>query len=258
MSVPASNKNPEAIRFPRGVFSTREVQRDSARAPLRPRLVLDHDPEIDTLTAIDFGRVPFGQGDAGRLQLTADFAFRLAKCGGWPVGFQIDRFSSFTTVDLDQPERIEFLRFDAPLLALTSASADHIVLEARSQLAGSPTFARRLWWEILAEDQRLFGHRSEDEIEQLLRRILRSGDMTAHLGIGAKSLASGDFRRALTHLCAYTNLAPASKAGLELLAQAENEVGNSEAAYELEKLSADLEYEADRRIADAIAARSEA
>lgn len=245
------------LQFPPGVFSTRDILGDRYTAPVRPRLVLDLDPEADTLTTIDFGRIPFGQGDESRLQLTDDFAFCLDAGGGWPVGFLVDRFSSFTTIGLNKPERIEFLRFDAPLLGLANASADHVALEASTQLAGEPTFARRLWREILSDEQRLFDRRSSAEIEEMLVRILQAGDMTAHLGLGAQRLAVGDLRGALTHLRIYVRLAPASRAGLELLAQAERGTRNADAAAELETLASDLSYEADSRIAHGMLASTE-
>lgn len=246
------------LQFPPGVFSTRDILRDRTTAPLRPRLVIDHDPGAGTLSAIDFGRVPFGQGEAGRVQLTEDFAFHLAVNGGWPIGFHIEQFSGFATAHVDQPERIEFLRFDAPLLGLTNVSADHVASEAATQLAGAPTLARRLWQEILSDDQRLFGRKTAAETYELLRRILRAGDMTAHLGLGAQRLSVGDTQRAAENLRTYSRLAPMSKAGLEMLAMVELRQGNSEAASGIEALACDLEYEADRRIVDSIFAGSEA
>lgn len=245
------------LQFPPGIFSTRATLRHRTTAPLRPRLVLDHDPGADTLLAIDFGRVPFGQGTADRIQLTDEFAFHLNSNGGWPIGFHIERFSSFATADVDKPERIEFLRFDAPLMGLTNASADHVAFEAFTQLAGAPTLARRLWQYILSAEQRLFGRKTSAETDELLLRIMRAGDMTAHLGLGAQRLAAGNNQGAVNHLRTYSRLAPASKAGLEILAMAERREGNAAAATEIETRACDLEYEADRRIVDAIFADSE-
>ncbi len=258
MNTPSSENRVDELRFPPGVFSTREIQRHQATAPLRLRLVLDHDPAADTLSAIEFGRVPFGQGEGRRIKITNDFTFQIDALGGWPVGFDIQQFSGFATAHFDEPERIEFLRFDAPLLGLTNASADHVAFEASSQLAGAPTLARRLWQEIHSDGQRLFDRKSAAEIDELLLRILRAGDMTAHLGIGAQRLSAGDTQLAVEHLRTYTRLAPSSRAGLEILAVAEKRDGNSLAASDLETYACDLHYEADRTIVDSIFAGSEA
>jgi len=97
-----------------------------------PRLYLSHDPGLDWLVALEFGRVDDSQPPECWQGVTDDFGWYRPRKRSAIRGFKVLGFSAF---DADDPAVAEIWsgrRFDAPALGLARVHAGEIVLRARA------------------------------------------------------------------------------------------------------------------------------
>src|SRR3954467_919495 len=126
----------QKVVYPTGARPCQHRHRggDSTGRPMNPRLYISHDTGLDWLMAFEFGRVDDAQAPDCWRGVSEQFGFLHDAPGGRVVGFKVVEFSIFDPEDEDHDEIWDEPRFDAPLLALTNASAGEIVVAARAPL----------------------------------------------------------------------------------------------------------------------------
>jgi tetratricopeptide (TPR) repeat protein len=194
-----------------------------------PRLYLSVDPDLDYLSALEFGRVDDGQPEERWAPVSARFAYLHAgdRDHAPPVGFKVRGYSEFDPED-DAIARIwEPPRFHAPQLGLPAASAGEIVLAAR-RLYGSTVSVNRAVFNDAT------GRGGPAALHAWLA-CLQSGDPMAHFALGYTLYEEGRFHEAYRHLRYYVEIAPAQSwnhVWLGKAAEAIGEPGEARAAYE--------------------------
>src|SRR3954454_9312065 len=158
------------------VAKTHHVVATPDRMTNLPRLYLSHDTQLDWLIALEFGRIDDAQPPDCWRGVSEQFGYLHDVPGGRVVGFKVVGFSVFDPEDEDHDEIWGEPRFDAPLLALSKASAGEIVVAARAHFDGRDSLNRRL-----------FGAATNAEGEEAVvawRHSVQSGDAMAHFGLG--------------------------------------------------------------------------
>lgn len=194
-----------------------------------PRLYLSVDPDLDFLSALEFGRVDDGQPHDRWAAVGARFAYlHLGDPTHSPaVGFEVREYSAF------DPEGEECARiwdeplFHVPQLGLPEASAGEIVLAARGLYGTGPSLNRFLF------DQAT-GRGGPAALRAWLT-CLQGGDSMAHFALGYTLYEEGRFHEAYRHLRYYAEIAPAhpwNHAWLGKAAAAIGELGEARVAYE--------------------------
>jgi tetratricopeptide (TPR) repeat protein len=192
---------------------------------LPPRLFISYIPDRDHFVAVEYGRAPEGVAPGAWQDVGESAAFLHDGVGGPIVGFGANHFYS---VDLDDPGYAPLwgtVRFTAPLLGLTDASAAEIILNARASLGGRRTLNRRLF-DAAVDAQ------STDRVRSLRLWLdcLESGDAMAHFGVGYTLYELGKFREAYRHLRHYTELAPGNPWNWRWYGMAAEAIGEAEEA----------------------------
>src|SRR4051794_36361595 len=167
---------------------------------MNPRLYISHDTGLDWLTAFEFGRVDDAQPPDCWRGVSEQFGFLHDAPGGRVVGFKVVEFSTFDPDDEAYDGIWDEPRFDAPLLALSDASAAAIVVAGSTHFDGRDSLNRRL-----------FGAATNAEGEDAVtawRQCLESGDAMAHFGLGYTPFELGRPAQAYRHLRHYTEIAP--------------------------------------------------
>ncbi len=162
-------------------------------------LFLSHEPDLDWLTALEFGRVDDGQPAECWLGVSEQLGF-LHDADGRIVGFKIIGFSDW---DPDETWLEEEPVFDAPLLGLRDVGIRQIAIAARAFFGGEASLNRHLFARAIAADD------DADEALELWRACLSAGDSMAHLALGYTLLQRGEVHEAYGHLRYYSELAPA-------------------------------------------------
>src|SRR3954452_15018800 len=173
---------------------------DSTDTPMNPRLYISHDTGLDWLMAFEFGRFDDAQPPDCWRGVSERFGFLHDAPGGRVVGFKVVEFSTFDPDDEDSDGIWDEPRFDAPLLALSDASAAAIVVAGSTHFDGRDSLNRRL-----------FGAATNAEGEDAVtawRQCLESGDAMAHFGLGYTLFELGRHAQAYRHLRHYTEIAP--------------------------------------------------
>jgi tetratricopeptide (TPR) repeat protein len=168
--------------------------------PMATPLYLSRDADYDWLTALPLGRVSDGQPEENYLHLGDSFRWCLDGPAGDVMGFEVVVLREF---DADAPEYAEAWdgqRFDAPLLALTKATAAEIVVAAQGRYRDESTL-NRIYFD------RAVGLEGEEAVEQW-RLCLECGDSMAHYGLGYTLLHLGRAIEAYAHLRHYADLVP--------------------------------------------------
>ena len=163
-------------------------------------LYISRDADGDWLTALPLGRVSDGQPEDHYLYLGDAFRWCLDGAAGQVIGFEIVELRTF---DADEPDYAEIWdgpRFDAPLLALTRATAGEIAVAAQRRYEDESTLNRAYF-------DRAVGLSGEEALGPWWL-CLESGDSMAHYGLGYTLLDLGRVPEAYGHLRYYTELVP--------------------------------------------------
>src|SRR3954447_6866042 len=161
-------------------------------------LHLTHMPELDTLVALEYGRVDEGAPEKQWRRVGEHIAYLRDPLVGREVGFKVREFSRLDVNALNEvwgPPQ-----FAVPMLALTEASAGEIILAARALLGDQPTISH-VFFARAAEA-------SGEEALNLWLCCLEAGNSVAHWGVGATLLRLGRFHEAYRHLRYYTEVSP--------------------------------------------------
>ncbi len=136
------------------------------------------------------------------------------------IGFGVDGLYDF---ELPEPERplAPELRFDAPTLALRNATAEHVILAARSTLAGLPT-PDVVFFDLAVEEDT---EGDDEQAEIYWRACLAAGDPKAHFGLGYTLCDLDRPREAYGHLREYTRILPRNAWAWTWLGQACEGIG---------------------------------
>lgn len=194
-----------------------------------PRLYLSVDPGLDSLSALEFGRVDDGQPPDRWGAVGPSFAYlHLGDFARSPaVGFKVREYSRFDP-EADEHARIwDEPLFHVPQLGLPGASAGEIILAARGLYGFGPSLNRFL-----------FNQAAERGGPAALRAwltCLQGGDSMAHFALGYTLYGEGRFHEAYRHLRYYVEIAPAhpwNHVWLGKAAAAIGELGEARAAYE--------------------------
>ena len=167
----------------------------------RPRLYINHIPELDWLIALEFGRVDEGQPREHWLPVGPQFGYLRESTGGRAVGFKIIEFSGFD-VECEAVHRIwEEPLFDAPTLGLTAEPAGAVASAVRAFNGERHTLNRVHFNAAVGASE------GEKQIEHWLG-CLEAGDCMAHYGLGIALLEQHVTNRAYAHLRYYAECAP--------------------------------------------------
>ncbi len=162
------------------------------------RLHLTHIPELDTLVALEYGRVDEGVPERWWRRVGTEVGYLWDPDHGCDVGFKVRSFSG-----LDVEAISEFWRppvFTVPMLGLPEASAGDVVLAARALFGNRPSISHEFF--------ALAGEASGEEALALWLCCLEAGESMAHYGIGATLYRLKRFREAYRHLRYYTEITP--------------------------------------------------
>jgi tetratricopeptide (TPR) repeat protein len=173
-------------------------RRSDEADPTPIRLHLTHMPELDTLVALEYGRVDEGTPEEWWRRVGAHVAYLHDPAIGREVGFKVREFSRLDVEALREIWRPP--HFAVPMLALSEASAGEIVLAARALLGTRPTISHDFF--------ALAAVASGEEALKLWLCCLEAGDSVAHWGVGATLLQLGRFHEAYRHLRYYTEISP--------------------------------------------------
>jgi tetratricopeptide (TPR) repeat protein len=165
-----------------------------------PPLYINRDADYDWLTALPLGRVSDGQPEENYLHLGDAFRWCLDGPAGSVIGFEVVDLREFDADGRDYAEIWEGPRFDAPLLALTAASAGEIVVAAQGRYRDESTINRIYFDRAIAAE-------GQDAADQWLL-CLECGDSMAHYGLGYTLLDLGRPGEAYAHLRHYAELVP--------------------------------------------------
>ncbi len=190
-----------------------------------PRLYISLASEIDSLTALEFGRVDDGVPAESWNEVSDQFLYiHLGDADESPaVGFKVLGYEDFDP-EAEEHEAIwEGPRFDAPQLGLDGVSAGEVVVAARSFYGVKrPSFNRMLFNDAAGATGK----------PALMRwtACLHAGDAMAHFGLGYTLLDLGRTHRAYRHLRHYATIAPAEPWAHCYLGQAAEELGELDEA----------------------------
>jgi tetratricopeptide (TPR) repeat protein len=173
-------------------------RRSDKRDPAPIRLHLTHIPELDTLVALEYGRVDEGTPEEWWRRVGARVAYLHDPRVDRDVGFKVRESSRLDVDTLSEVWRPP--HFAVPMLALTEASAGEIILAARALLGSRPTISHEFF--ALAADA------CGEEALTLWLCCLEAGDSIAHWGVGATLYRLGRFHEAYRHLRYYTEISP--------------------------------------------------
>jgi tetratricopeptide (TPR) repeat protein len=163
-------------------------------APMRVHLT--NMPELDTLVALEYGRVDEGTPEEWWRRVGADVAYLHDPHVACDLGFKVREFSRLDVDALSEIWRPP--HFAVPMLALADASAGEIILAARALLGNRPTISHQFF--------ALAAEASGEEALNLWLCCLEAGDSVAHWGVGATLLTLGRFHEAYRHLRYYTEI----------------------------------------------------
>lgn len=161
---------------------------------------ISRDADQDFLTALPLGRVSDGQPDDHYLYVGDAFRWCLDGPAGDIIGFEIVTLRDF---DADEPQYAELWqppRFDAPLLALTRATAAEIAIAAQTRYRDESTL-NRIYFD------RAVGSSGAAAVDEW-GLCLECGDSMAHFALGYTLLDLGRSVEAYKHLRHYTEMVP--------------------------------------------------
>lgn len=206
------------------------VRKDSAATTEQvmetPTLYISRDAEMDWLTALPLGHVTDGQPEGWFLYVGEQFRWCLDGPAGRIIGFELVELRD---LDVDGPAYAELWQpplFDAPLLALTRATAAEIAVAARTRYEHESTL-NRVYFDRAVQ---LTG---ESAVEEWWL-CLESGDSMAHYGLGYTLLELGEAAKAHSHLRHYVEIVPTNSwawCWLGKACEALGDAGEARAAY---------------------------
>jgi len=162
------------------------------------RLHLTHIPELDTLVALEYGRIDEGVPERWWRRIGTEVGYLRDPKRGCDLGFKVRAFSR---LDVDAfPELWQPPVFTVPMLGLGEASAGDVVLAARALFGTRPSISHEFF--------ALAGEASGEEALALWLCCLEAGESMAHYGIGTTLYRLGRFREAYRHLRYYTEISP--------------------------------------------------
>lgn len=208
----------------------------------RPRLYINHAPELDWLIALEFGCVDDAQPPDNWRGVSDQLGFLYEAPGGQCLGFKVLEFSTFDPDASGVEEIWSGPLFDVPLLGLTGASAGEIILGTRALLGAEPTINRVYFNEAAGADD-------PEEALELWICCLEAGDSMAHFGLGYTLYELQRYLEAYRHLRHYTEIAPCGSwnwCWFGRAAEAVGELAEARSAYERAiELEAEDSYETD-------------
>jgi tetratricopeptide (TPR) repeat protein len=208
---------------------------------------ISYDADLDFLWALQFGDVIDGQlADETDEPVDGFFLYRRGPRGP-VIGFGVEDLSEFEPPEPGTPLVRGGRRFDAPVLGLSAATAEEVILAARSTLAGEST-PDVAFFDMAVEA----GDAGDlEEALEYWRCCLEAGDMKAHFGVGYTLCDLGRHREAYGHLRAYTRIVPRNAWAWSWLGQACEGIGEPDEATRCYRRAMRLErigsYETDAR-----------
>jgi len=166
-------------------------------------LYINHAPELDRREALEFGLVADGTPPEQWEGVSEEFGYFHLPEDGPIAGFVVKEVADFDPYDPEVSRIWAEPHFDAPVLALSNASAGEIVVATRAQFGAASSFNRLIFDMATA---------SIDEPEMALnywRNCLEAGDSMAHFALGYTLLEQGHPRDAYRHLRHYVEIASA-------------------------------------------------
>lgn len=190
-----------------------------------PRLYISVATELDSLTALEFGRVDDGVPSENWDEVSDHFAYiHLGAADESPaVGFKVRGYADFDPED-DEHEAIwEGPRFDAPQLGLDGVSAGAVVIAVKAAYGVKrPSFNRMLFNDAA-------GASGKGALWRWMA-CLHAGDAMGHFGLGYTLLDLGRSHDAYCHLRHYAGIAPAEPWAHCYLGQAAEALGELDEA----------------------------
>ncbi len=185
-------------------------------------LFINVDVGAGWIIALEYGRVDEGQpldaweGVSGQFGLLHD---------GGPDGRLLgSKVLDASTYDPDaHPEMWKAPTFDVPLVGLSNATPNEIIVATKSLLGQTSTLNRQLFNAAMAEDD-------PDEALSLWSACLQAGDQMAHYALGYTLYDLQRYPAAYRHLRRYTELSPRNSWAWCWFGQAAAAVGRREEA----------------------------
>jgi tetratricopeptide (TPR) repeat protein len=211
----------------------------STKRPRRLAVRISFDADLDFFWALKFGAAIDGQLEDETESPAEDFYVFRRGNEGPVIGFGVDEMHDFDLPDPDEPLMPGY-RFDAPTLALRNATAEAIVLAARTTLDGLST-PDVVFYDLAVEaDSEGDDHQSEI----YWRACLAAGDPKAHLGLGYTLCDLGRPEEAYGHLLEYTRIVPRNGWAWTWLGEACEGIGETRQAVKCYRRALRLEAQA--------------
>jgi len=170
---------------------------------------ISYDADLECLRALKFGEAADGQlSDETDEPVESFLLFRRGRSGP-VIGFGVDDFWGLELPDPDTPLLPRTVRFDAPTLGLRRASAEEVILAARTSLDESTP-------DVVFFDMAVDAGQAGDleAAEALWRCCLATGEMAAHFGLGYTLCDACRHAEAYGHLRTYTEIPAAQLLGV--------------------------------------------
>ncbi len=158
------------------------------------------DRQADDIQAIAQGYVLDGKPEDEYIALSDTVAYLLSEPEGEVIGFLIEEISELVPQEVDQ--LWEGLRFDAPMLALASATMGEIAVTALREFPEDSSLDVELFHTAIAHQE------SPEHAEMLWRVVLAANNLKGHFGLGYTLCELGRHREAYAHLRYYTEITP--------------------------------------------------
>ncbi|UJA20928.1 hypothetical protein HJD18_12370 [Thermoleophilia bacterium SCSIO 60948] len=206
---------------------------DQRRRRRRPRLFLNRITGLDTLVALEYGRVDDGQPEERWREVGDQVAYLYdgdadPKARSRCLGFKVREFSEIDPLERGNARLFRGARFDVPVLGIDNATAGEIILAAGPHF-GATGSINRYFFDAAVELEGV-------EALNMWRACLESGDSMAHFALGYTHLDLGNTHAAYRHLRHYRELAPAAAwnhCWFGRAAEAIGELGEAREAYEI-------------------------
>lgn len=206
----------------------------------RPRLFLNRIVGLDTLIALEYGRVDDGQPDERWREVGDQLAYLYdgdadPKARSRCLGFKVREFSDFDPYARGNARIWRGPRFDVPVLGIDNATGGEIILAARPHF-GPTDSINRYFFDAAVQ---LEG----EEALNMWRACLESGDSMADFALGYTHLDLGNTHAAYRHLRHYCELAPAAAWNFCWFGRAAEAIGELEEARHAYVVALELEEE---------------
>jgi len=199
------------------VKGARKSRSAPRRRPRRLTLRISYDADFDFLWALKFGETVDGHLPDEIEEPADGFSAFWRGPNGPVIGFGVEDVHDFELPEPEHPLMPGF-RFDAPTLGIRDASAEEVVLVARSAHLGHST--PDVVFFDMAVESGTEPDEDPEEAEFFWRLCLAAGDPKAHFGLGYTLCDLGRHREAYGHLLEYRRIVPRNPWAWSWLGQA--------------------------------------